>query len=96
VLLTVAWELSWYQYGVDLSDGREPVRQRGQGQELSELPPEAQDWNCTVDDNGRIDLGDGAAEQDGTEPAAPGTDRQPAMAADPPAQSDGEPEESHL
>ena len=49
VLLTVAWELSWYQFGVDLSDGREPVRPRNQGQELSELPPEAQDWNCTVD-----------------------------------------------
>ena len=56
VLLTVAWELSWYQFGVDLSDGREPVRSRGQGQELAELPEEAQDWNCTVDENGRIEL----------------------------------------
>ena len=63
VLLTVAWELSWYQFGVDLSDGREPVRPRGQGQELSELPPEAQDWNCTVDANGRIELGNGSAEE---------------------------------
>ena len=44
----MAWELSWYQFGVDLSDGREPVRLRGQGQELSELPEEAQDWNCEV------------------------------------------------
>jgi hypothetical protein len=72
VLLTVAWELSWYQFGVDLSDGREPVRQRGQGQELSELSPEAQDWNCTVDQNGRIELGNGAeegAEEEAGEPA---------------------------
>ena len=72
VLLTVAWELSWYQYGVDLSDGREPVRPRGQGQELSELPLEALDWNCTVDEQGRIELGapsgDGAEEAE--EPAA--------------------------
>lgn len=63
VLLTVAWELSWYQFGVDLSDGREPVRSRGQGQELSELPEEAQDWNCTVDASGRIVLGNGSAEE---------------------------------
>ena len=46
MVLTVAWELSWYQFVVDLSDGREPVRVRGQGQELAELPGEAQDWNC--------------------------------------------------
>ncbi len=38
VVLTVAWELSWYQFNVDLSDGRDPVRLRGQGHELSELP----------------------------------------------------------
>ena len=63
MLLTVAWELSWYQFGVDLSDGREPVRSRGQGQELAELPEEAQDWNCTVDASGRIVLGNGSAEE---------------------------------
>jgi hypothetical protein len=71
VLLTVAWELSWYQFGVDLSDGREPVRPRGQGQELSELPPETQDWNCTVDPNGRIVLGNGSAEESEASPAGP-------------------------
>ncbi len=72
VLLTVAWELSWYQFGVDLSDGSEPVRPRGQGQELSELPPEAQDWNCTVEVNGRIQLGKGSPEaSEEEEPAAP-------------------------
>ena len=69
-LLTVAWELSWYQFGVDLSDGREPVRLRGQGQELSELPPEAQDWNCTVDESGRIELATDRRERGGREPPA--------------------------
>ena len=54
VVLTVAWELSWYQFNVDLSDGRDPVRLRGQGHELSELPGEAQDWNCEMAD-GRDD-----------------------------------------
>ncbi|HZO59051.1 MAG TPA: hypothetical protein VFB51_05125 [Solirubrobacterales bacterium] len=66
VVLTVAWELSWYQFNVDLSDGREPVRLRGQGQELSELPGEAQNWNCEMAPDGTITL---AAESD--EQAAP-------------------------
>jgi hypothetical protein len=56
VVLTVAWELSWYQFNVDLSDGREPVRLRGQGQELSELPADAQDWNCEMAPDGTITL----------------------------------------
>jgi hypothetical protein len=56
VVLTVAWELSWYQFNVDLSDGREPVRLRGQGQELSELPADVQDWNCEMAPDGTIKL----------------------------------------
>jgi hypothetical protein len=62
VVLTVAWELSWYQFNVDLSDGRDPVRLRAQGQELSELPPEVQDWNCEMADDGTIRLGSGGPE----------------------------------
>ena len=72
VVLTVAWELSWYQFGVDLSDGREPVRLRNQGQELSELPEHAQDWNCVVAADGRIELGDAAPEAAAEEPPADG------------------------
>jgi hypothetical protein len=83
VVLTVAWELSWYQFGVDLSDSREPVRPRAQGQELSELADEAQDWNCVVDENGMIALG------------APGPDGAAPPAEDA-AQSAGEPEEAPL
>jgi len=83
VLLTVAWELSWYQFGVDLSDSREPVRPRAQGQELSELPAEAQEWNCVVDEHGRI-----ALEAPGADGAAPGTQDA--------GQSAGEPEEAPL
>jgi hypothetical protein len=62
VVLTVAWELSWYQFNVDLSDGRDPVRLRAQGQELSELPPDAQDWNCEMSPDGAITLTSGTAE----------------------------------
>ena len=56
VVLTIAWELSWYQFSVDLSDGREPVRLRGQGHELSELPEEAHDWNCELGEDGAMSL----------------------------------------
>jgi hypothetical protein len=96
VLLTVAWELSWYQFGVDLSDGREPVRPRGQGQELSELPPETQDWNCTVDPDGRIALENGSAEE--SEPDQPAGAASPAepLPAEGGAQSGGEPGEGPL
>src|SRR5688500_71745 len=36
VVLTVDWELSWYQLNVDLSHGRPPVRLRGHGHGLPE------------------------------------------------------------
>jgi hypothetical protein len=54
VLLTVAWELSWYQFVIDLSDGREPVQVRGQGQELGELPEEARRWNLETAEDGMM------------------------------------------
>jgi hypothetical protein len=54
VLLTVAWELSWYQFTVDLSDPREPVQPRAQGQELTELADEARAWNLDADAEGRL------------------------------------------
>jgi hypothetical protein len=54
VLMTVAWELSWYQFTVDLSDPREPVQVRGQGQELGELDDAARVWNLEADAEGRL------------------------------------------
>jgi hypothetical protein len=54
VLLTVAWELSWYQFVIDLSDGREPVQVRGQGQELDELSEEARRWNLQATQDGSL------------------------------------------
>jgi hypothetical protein len=68
VVLTVAWELSWYQFTVDLSDGRDPVRLRGQGHELSELPEEAREWNCEMAEDGTIALA--SAGKDDAEPGA--------------------------
>jgi len=54
VILTVAWELSWYQFTVDLSDAHEPVQLRAQGQELSELPEETLAWNLEAAGDGTL------------------------------------------
>jgi hypothetical protein len=54
VLLTIAWELSWYQFTVDLSDPREPVAVRSQGQELHELGDDVRSWNLEADADGRL------------------------------------------
>jgi hypothetical protein len=54
VVITVAWELSWYQFTVDLSDPREPVQVRAQGQELGELTDDARSWNLEADGEGRL------------------------------------------
>jgi hypothetical protein len=56
-LVTVAWELSWYQWEVgadgDGDDG-EPVREVAKGAELSELDEETRAWNAAVDEEGML------------------------------------------
>jgi hypothetical protein len=58
-LVTVAWELSWYQWEVgadgDGDDG-EPVREVAKGAELSELDEETRAWNAAVDEEGMLRL----------------------------------------
>jgi hypothetical protein len=49
VILTVAWEIVWYQFRV-MPDGIEQQR----GQYLSELQPRWQQWNCDVNVDGTI------------------------------------------
>jgi hypothetical protein len=56
VRVTVAWELSWYQWGVDVGDERRPVVQLGQGSEIDQLDPAARQWNASVVEGGRIVL----------------------------------------
>jgi hypothetical protein len=55
-LVTVAWELSWYQWNVDLDDGAPDVREVRKGSELSELERDEQTWNASVADDGRLQL----------------------------------------
>ena len=56
VRIVVAWELCWYRYEVDLSDGLAEVRVLDQGTELSELAREERLANALADDAGALTL----------------------------------------
>jgi hypothetical protein len=51
--VTVAWELSWYQYRVSPDSGQ-PVRLERRGHELDELEESFKAWNANVEDEGRL------------------------------------------
>jgi hypothetical protein len=51
--VTVAWELSWYQYRVSPDSGQ-PVRLERRGHELHELDEGFKAWNAQVEDEGRL------------------------------------------
>ncbi len=53
VWITVAWELCWYRYEVDLQDTA-GVSVIEQGMELDELPSEDRAANATVDERGEL------------------------------------------
>lgn len=56
VRITVAWELSWYQWGVDIGDELRPVFEIDKGHEIEQLDAAARQWNATVDESGRLGL----------------------------------------
>lgn len=57
VRLTVAWELSWYQWKVESGgDGDAAVRALRNGKEVSELGPADRAWNARAGEDGRIQL----------------------------------------
>jgi predicted RNA-binding Zn-ribbon protein involved in translation (DUF1610 family) len=51
--VTVAWDLSWYQYRVSPDSGQ-PVRLERRGHELDELEDSFKTWNAHVEDEGRL------------------------------------------
>ncbi len=55
--ITVAWELCWYQWGVELASEQGVVVPLGKGGEVDELDPSARQWNATCDGEGRVALG---------------------------------------
>jgi hypothetical protein len=53
VVVTIAWEISWYQYRV-LFDSGQPVRLAERGYELEELDPRFTAWNGHLAGEGRV------------------------------------------
>ncbi len=53
VVVTIAWDISWYQYRVT-PESAQPVRLEERGHELAELDRIYQDWNAHLDEHGRI------------------------------------------
>ena len=51
--VTVAWDISWYQYRVTPDSGQ-PVRLERRGHELDELEAGFKDWNAHIEDDGRL------------------------------------------
>lgn len=56
VRVTVAWELSWYQWGVDIGDELRPVFELRKGREIDQLDAAARQWNAQVGEDGRLGL----------------------------------------
>jgi hypothetical protein len=56
VRITVAWELSWYQWSVDIADELSPVAELGKGGEVEQLDAAARQWNARVEGDGKLRL----------------------------------------
>jgi hypothetical protein len=53
MVITVAWEISWYQYRVTPESGQ-PVRLAERGHDLEELEGSFREWNAQLADDGRL------------------------------------------
>ena len=53
VVLTVAWDISWYQYRVS-PESENPVRLEGRGHDPTELETSFTSWNAHMADDGRV------------------------------------------
>jgi hypothetical protein len=63
VEITVAWELSWYRYRIDLGDASDPVTLLDKGQEIDELAESQREWNASATEDGQLAAGVVSAEQ---------------------------------
>jgi len=54
VVLTIAWDLSWYQYRIVLGGSHEQVRLAERGYELDDLDARFRAWNGSLDSTGSI------------------------------------------
>lgn len=55
--ITVAWELSWYRYRIDLADASDPVTLLDKGQEIEELGESQREWNASATVDGQLAAG---------------------------------------
>jgi hypothetical protein len=53
MVLTFAWDISWYQYRVS-PESSQPVRVAERGQDIADLDASFQNWNATVTEDGRM------------------------------------------
>jgi hypothetical protein len=53
VVITIAWDISWYQYRVT-PESAQPVRLQERGHEPSQLDARDMDWNAQLDEHGRL------------------------------------------
>ena len=57
VRLTVAWDLSWYQWMVDFSGREADVSSLRSGKDVRELGAADRAWNARASEDGRLQLG---------------------------------------
>jgi hypothetical protein len=53
LVLTFAWEITWYQYRV-LPEAGQPIRLADRGADITEIEPAFTNWNAQLDDSGRV------------------------------------------
>ncbi len=54
VVITVAWDISWYQYRVALDGASSPVKLADRGYELEHLDERFREWNGYLEAEGRV------------------------------------------
>jgi hypothetical protein len=53
LVLTFAWEITWYQYRV-MPEAPQPIRLADRGSDISEIEAAFTSWNAQLDENGRV------------------------------------------
>lgn len=57
VRITVAWELAWYQWEVDIARDDAPLRELARGDEIGELSEGDRRWNGRANSEGELSVG---------------------------------------
>jgi hypothetical protein len=53
LVLTFAWEITWYQYRV-MPESSQPIRLADRGSDIVEIEPAFTEWNAQLDESGRV------------------------------------------